>query len=297
MELFILIFDFLTRYFLISLLSEVGIFIALCILFTQLKNSYIKRLIKKNEQLEKINKELIESEKKFEKLNAAKNKLFSIIAHDIRNPFNALLGLSEILSNNIDNFSYDKIMKYNGIINASAKNIYDQLENLLEWSKAQSGFIVCNPEKFDIRPLTISILTLFELNSAVKRIDTICAIETQTYVYADKNIIASVLRNLIDNAIKFTYEGGKIIVSSRKINNFIEISVSDTGLGIDNENIKQLFKLENNFTRRGTKDEKGSGLGLLLCKEFVKMSGGKISVSSQPEKGSTFMFTIPAMNN
>jgi signal transduction histidine kinase len=157
----------------------------------------------------------------------------------------------------------------------------------------QSKKISFNPEKFDIYPLVINVFALLEINAFHKTIDLDCKVEHGTYVYVDKNAIASVLRNLIDNAIKFTPEGGKIVVSSKKINNFVEVSVTDTGLGISSEDIEKIFSSDINFTTIGTHNEKGSGLGLLLCKEFVEKNGGTIEVTGKPEKGSVFKFTIP----
>jgi signal transduction histidine kinase len=279
---------------LLLILAGIGVFVVISIyIHILIRNKYISQLIKKNEELELYNNKLLESEKMLKQSNATKDKLFSIIAHDLRNPFNALVGLSEIIYNNIESFDTEKLKKYILIINTNSRSLHGQMENLLEWAKAQSNSIKFTPEEIRIHPIIYNVLTVFEVNAFSKNINLVNKVDETLEVYADKNIISTVCQNLIGNAIKFTKEGGKVIVSSKKINNFVEISITDTGIGISKSDLQLLFKTDNNFTRRGTNDEKGSGLGLLICKDFIEKNGGKIGISSTLGKGSTLKFTLP----
>jgi len=239
---------------------------------------------------------LLKSEENLKKLNSTKDRLFSIIAHDLRSPFNSILGLSEVLSNNVDKMSKPNMLKYIGMINISARNLCSQLDNLLEWSRTQSNNIKYKPEFLDLRLLSLNVFTLFELTAYQKKIDLICDISQSTLVFADIDTVTAVIRNLTDNAIKFTKEGGKIIVSSQKNENFVEVSITDSGVGMSCDDVKKLFCLDTVQTRRGTSDEPGSGLGLIMCREFVEMNGGKLWVKSEENVGSTFSFTVPIKN-
>ena len=257
----------------------------------------MKLLVQKNHELEIINKRLLESESRLKKLNVFKDRLFSIISHDLRNPFNALLGLTEILNKNISKLDEEKVKKFTGLIYSNARNLYSQTESLLEWSRAQSNGISYRPEIFDLRLLVLNVFTLFELSAFTKGIELICNISGANNVFADKETISLVLRNLIDNAIKFTKEGGKVIVSSKKIDNFVEISVTDTGVGIKENEISRLFRFDEVISHPGTSGEKGTGLGLIMCKEFIELNNGKIEALSKVNVGSTFNFTVPACQN
>ena len=250
-------------------------------------------LQEKNQQLENAHSELILSEKNLQELNNAKDKFFSIIAHDLKNPFNALLGFSETLKQNYKDLSREQIKTYIDIINKSATKLYQLLENLLEWSKSQTGNINYIPEKFKVKEMTDCEIYNLTPNAERKNITIQSDISPNVTAYADKNIISTVFRNLLNNAVKFTYNDGIIIISAKEKKKHIEISVSDNGIGISKIEKKKLFNLDYNITTAGTNDEKGTGLGLLLCKEFVEKSGGSIWVNSKPGKGSTFTFTIP----
>ena len=252
-----------------------------------------QKLQDKNKELEIINHRLFGSEKRLKELNATKDRVFSIIAHDLKNPFNALMGFSEILARRIDSYDKEQVKKYTSIMNNTANNIYMMLENLLEWSRTQRKKINLSFENFDIRTSAISVITLLELNAYRKHVDLNCKIPQKTYVHADKNTISTVLRNLIDNAIKFTGEGGKITIDAIDTNDMVEILVSDTGIGIEKEDIDKLFKVETNFSSSGTLDEKGTGLGLILCKDFITLNKGEIWIESIINKGTTFHFTLP----
>jgi signal transduction histidine kinase len=210
---------------------------------------------------------------------------------------NALLGMAEILNKNIAKLNEERIKKYTGIIYTSAHSLYSQIESLLEWSRAQSNNIKYKPEFFDLRPLILNVFTLFELTAFNKKIDLLCHVNEVNMVYADRETISLILRNLIDNAIKFTKEGGKVIVTSKKIDNFVEVSVTDTGIGISDDDLSRLFRFDEVFTKSGTQGEQGTGLGLIMCKEFIEINKGKIKVISRTNDGSTFYFSIPAKAN
>jgi len=236
---------------------------------------------------------LIKSEAELKELNVTKDKLFSIIAHDLRSPFNSILGFSELLIENLQVFETEESEEYLGIINSSAKNTLVLLDNLLNWAKAQTGQINFSPEKAVLASVIQEIFELSNLSAKNKNIVLNHIPSEEIEVLADLNMLKTVLRNLISNAIKFTNSNGKIDVYALQNDNFIEIAVSDNGVGMNEETRNKLFSIETNETTLGTANEQGSGLGLLLCKEFVEKHGGKIWVESELGKGSVFKFTLP----
>jgi signal transduction histidine kinase/Tfp pilus assembly protein PilF len=250
-------------------------------------------LQEKTSQLEVANSDLATTELNLQKLNSTKDKFFSIIAHDLKNPFTALLGFSETLHHDYKDLTREQVLTYIDIINKSAANLYRLLENLLEWSKSQTGNIQFKPEKISLRELAETGINTVMVNAKRKNIVIRNEIPADSIVYADKNIVSTIIRNLVNNAVKFTHNNGEVVLSSRKVNGFIEVSVKDNGVGIGPVELKKLFNLEYNITSIGTNDEKGTGLGLLLCSEFVKKSGGRLWAESEAGKGSKFTFTIP----
>lgn len=236
---------------------------------------------------------LKESEGRLKELNATKDKLFSIVAHDLRNPFSSLLGLTELLVENAKGGIISQSEKYAGLINSSAKNTLVLLDNLLNWAKSQTGQIKFNPQKIN---LSSTIQKIIEISNSQAKIKNISINEVQsdeTEVYADKNMLMIILQNLISNAIKFTNSGGNINVVVTSDQTKVEISISDNGIGINEEKLKKLFIITSDTTSLGTAKEKGSGLGLVLCKEFVEKHNGNIWVKSKEGKGSDFRFTLP----
>lgn len=234
-----------------------------------------------------------EKETHLKSLTAAKNKLFSIIAHDLRSPFNAILGFSELLSNNPKGFEVEESEKYIEIINSCAKNTLSLLDNLLNWTHSQTGQFVYKPEK--IR-LSLVFQDLLEISNSIAEIKNISLryIQSDTIeIDTDVTMLKIVLRNLINNAIKFTNSNGEIAIYAVRNQNDIEITVSDNGVGISKENRESLFNISTNITSPGTANEKGSGLGLILCKEFVEKLGGNIWVESEEGKGSDFIVSLP----
>ena len=254
-----------------------------------------KELIQQKDEIETQSENLAIANEKLQKLNATKDKFFSIVAHDLRSPFSALMGYSDLLLKNHKEYDEEERESMIKSISDSSENTFRLLENLLTWSRSQSGIIEFVPEKFNIKPLINEIVLLLQQTAINKSIRLLSNIEIDTFIYADKNMISTVLRNLITNALKFTHKNGTVIVSANetKKQGFIEISVSDTGLGISKDKINNLFYIDKNISTLGTEDEAGTGLGLILCKEFVKKNNGEIFVESVVNKGSKFTFTIP----
>ncbi|MFW5658114.1 MAG: ATP-binding protein [bacterium] len=282
-----------SQYFISAVLAFV--LIALVFIFGWLsrRKSHALILEKKNKELEETNKRLKKSEESLKKSNQTKAKFFSIIAHDLRNPFNVMLGFSEILANEKYQLNEEQVKKYSSIINQTARNVYKLIENLLEWSRTQTDKIKYNPEYFDLNSVVVIIFTLFETAAYNKGIDLVSKVKKNTMVYGDKNLISTVLRNLTDNALKFTGKGGTITLETEQAENWITVFVKDTGKGMTPEQRDKVFDLEASFSSNGTEDEPGTGLGLILCKEFISMNKGHIDLTSSQEKGTTFYFTIP----
>lgn len=248
---------------------------------------------RKSDELTRINNELENAMKILEISNATNSKLSEIISHDLKSPFNSLLGFSDLLLKNIYTYDIDKIESHVQQIKKIAKNTYSLLEDLLIWSKSLSGKLVTEPQNISVKQICEEMIENFSQISETKKI-SISYLEVQeTVVKADLQMLKTILRNLISNAIKFTNTNGKIRVFSTIENGFATIVVSDSGLGISNEDIEKLWDIRQQYTTLGTANEKGSGIGLALCKDFVGKHGGKIWVESELGKGSEFMFTLP----
>lgn len=255
-----------------------------------------KQLAEKNAELFEINKKLKESEKNLSELNATKDKLFSIIAHDLKNPFNALIGFSDILERNFNHLTDNEKKEYISVISESAQNLYKLLDNLLQWTRAQTGSINYIPEKFKLEPLIKQEVVNLNANAEKKRINVSVNASTAISVYADKNSIATVIRNLLSNAIKFTDIGGTIEIIAGESKDYpktAEVVVKDSGVGIEQDDLERIFLIDGSYSTKGTANETGTGLGLLLCHEFVTKNNGKIWVNSSKGSGSEFHFTIP----
>ncbi len=226
-------------------------------------------------------------------LNATKDKFFSIIAHDLKSPFNGILGFSGMLKNEARDLDIESIVNYADIINSSAQNALELLETLLEWARMQQGAVPFEPGIILLNTLVNSEIEELKYNANQKNITLVNGINENIILSVDENMVRTILRNLISNALKFTPKNGKVKIEVQKKVGQVEISVSDTGLGLTKETIKKLFKIETSFTTRGTENEKGTGLGLLLCKEFVEKHGGSIWVESEFGMGSRFIFSLP----
>ncbi len=241
----------------------------------------------------RIEQALLESESRLEQLNAGKDKFFSIIAHDLKTPFFSILGFSELLVEQVQERNFEGVESYAEGIHHSAKRTFELLNNLLDWSYTQTGRMKFAPVNLDVVELIYDLRRLMESSARQKGIILHCEIPQKLTVFADKNMMSSVLRNLISNGIKFTHPGGGVKISACMISEGVKISVTDNGVGIPKEALNKLFKLENSFSTAGTYKEQGTGLGLLLCREFVEKHNGRIGVVSEAGKGSTFWFIIP----
>lgn len=242
---------------------------------------------KAEEELKLKNKELQTS-------NAEKDKFFSILAHDLRGPMNGFLGLTGILADEVESLSADELKEIATTMRASADNVYRLIENLLEWSKMQRGTISFEPKSLFIRSSLTKSLELMKDSAHKKNIELLIRIPDPLVVFADIHMLETIFRNLVSNAIKFTYEGGSVEIAAEKESaEVIRFSIKDDGIGIGADLLDKLFLLTENKNRKGTRGEPSTGLGLMLCKEFVEKHGGRIWVESTEGKGSTFYFTLP----
>jgi signal transduction histidine kinase/CheY-like chemotaxis protein len=265
--------------------------------YQKLAGELEEKVRERTSELENANKQLRQSEAQLMELNATKDKFFNIVAHDLKNPFTSLLGATELLFNNIENMDRTKIRKLAQILNDSAKSGYSILLNLLDWSRSQTGTIRINLQKLNIGKVIDENIADVHLNSIDKEISISAEIPEDIQVIADRNMINTVVRNLISNALKFTHRGGKVVISCRLEGNEVYVSVKDNGIGISKENITKLFRIDSKFSKPGTDKETGTGLGLKLSREFVEKLGGRIWVESTENVGSEFIFTIPLQGN
>ncbi len=249
-------------------------------------------------ELINLNHKLIESEERLQELNASKDKFFSIISHDLKNPLQGLVGYSEVLARDIDNLTMEDIKEIVGDINTSAQNIFKLLENLLEWSRIQRGIITFQPSEVNLQQIASINADLQMMNAARKEIEIIVDVPEDVVLFADANMVNTIIRNLLSNAVKFTRQGGRIIISSKPVNeNYVEIHVTDNGVGMSKEVCEELFRIDKQHTTLGTANEKGTGLGLVLCRELAEKNNGAIRVESEPGEGSSFIVTIPLYIN
>lgn len=240
-------------------------------------------------------KELIikKQNKELQKLNATKDKFFSIIAHDLKSPFTAITGFSNLLLEQIKNKDIEGIDEYAKIINQSSSKALDLLMNLMEWSQLQTGRMKFKPEHFEINTIVNEAILLMSVNAEQKAISITSTLPLGIQVFADKAMLSIVIRNLISNAIKFTQPHGQITIASAIKQAELTISVIDNGVGIPEEQIDKLFIIDKVNSTLGTHQEKETGLGLILCKEFIEQNNGKIWVESSDKAGSTFSFSLP----
>ncbi len=250
---------------------------------------------KRTSELESANKQLKQSEAQLKELNATKDKFFNIVAHDLKNPFTSLLGATELLFHNIQNMDKEKIRKLAQILNESAKSGYAILLNLLDWSRSQTGNIRINLQRIDLKQIIEDNITDFHLNCVDKEITIMSEFPVKIQITSDKNMLNTVLRNLVSNAIKFTPRGGRIVVSGEIKDNEVLISIKDNGIGIPQENLARLFRIDSKYSRPGTEKELGTGLGLKLSREFIEKLGGEIWVESAENEGSKFTFSLPLL--
>jgi signal transduction histidine kinase len=277
------------RNFLIALTSLVLVVVLLVIyLYWQKRKS--------NKVLHVANMKIQQQNLQLQELNATKDKFFSIISHDLKGPLNSFTSFSGLLMNHTDSLSKDEIKMLAKDLDKSLKNLFSLLENLLEWSRSQTGNIQFKAEPFDLAAMLEDNRNLLQGQAQNKKINIVNTVNGDLPVQAHKHSINTVIRNLISNAIKFTPEGGTITLAVAQTKEALNVSISDTGVGMSAEVMEKLFRIDSKHSTKGTADEKGTGLGLILCKDFIEKNGGKIWVESKEGKGSVFYFTLPAEN-
>ncbi|GAK53626.1 response regulator receiver sensor signal transduction histidine kinase [Candidatus Moduliflexus flocculans] len=254
---------------------------------------YADILAKKNTELATKNAELDEKNVQLNALNADKDLFFSIIAHDLRNPISALRELPQIIIENLESYSQDDLRRMISMQRDAAKNLFELLENLLTWSRIQRGMIEHEPQPINLKEIVDRNIALLAANAYSKKISVKNDITFPAIIYVDYKMMDTVLRNLLSNAIKFTGEDGNIEFTAIEQDQFIQVAIRDTGMGIGENYVPKLFRIDEQYRRTGTANERGTGLGLILCKEFVERNGGRIWVESEVGKGSTFRFTSP----
>jgi len=243
--------------------------------------------IQSKEEIRMKNEELL-------KLNTEKDKFFSIIAHDLRSPFNNFLGFTQMMVEDLHTLRLDEIQMIALSMRKSATNLYALLENLLEWSRVQRGLITFHPEPLLLTTKIDEILQPVKESARQKNIEITSHIPGDLVIYTDERMLASILRNITSNAVKFTPKGGKIIVAAKSSGgNGIEISVTDTGIGMSQKMIDSVFMLSAHVNRQGTEGEQSTGLGLMICKDFIEKHGGTLTIESKEGKGSTFRIILP----
>ncbi|MDH5367952.1 MAG: tetratricopeptide repeat-containing sensor histidine kinase [Cyclobacteriaceae bacterium] len=253
---------------------------------------FVKR--QSNKKLTIVNEKVARQNLELQDLNATKDKFFSIISHDLKGPLNSLSSFTYLLTDHIDSMSKEEIQTLAADLDKSQKNLYALLENLLEWSRSQTGNIEFKPEVFDLTSILKENRDLLLAQAQSKNIEIIYdTTESELQVNANKNSVNTVIRNLISNAIKFTPTEGKITLGLQKNNNEVNVSIADNGVGMSDEVVQKIFRIDTKHSTKGTANEKGTGLGLILCKEFIEKNGGRIWVSSEVGKGSIFSFSLP----
>lgn len=236
---------------------------------------------------------LREYSEELKKSNSAKDKFFSIISHDLRNPFNSLLGFSELLANNIEELTPQEVKDSAQTLNKTANHLFNLLTNLLEWSRLQTGNFTIEKVNFTLNVIVNYIIDIFSASISEKQLKIVKNTNCDINVFADRNMIEAAIRNIVSNAIKYSRAGGTIKIGCKILDNHAVIYVEDNGVGITQEDQTRLFKIEKQFSTEGTNFEKGTGFGLLLAKEFVEKNGGIIKFTSKKDEGSTFTISLP----
>ena len=258
-------------------------------------NNLQRDLLKEKVTLERTLDQLNETNAELQQINASKDKFFSIISHDLKSPFNTILGFSELLHDQIKNKEFEEIELYSELVYKSANKAFDLLMNLMEWTRSQSGRMKFNPERFIFTQTIEELASFFREIAGQKGIQIVTNLPISIEISADKPMISTVLRNLISNAIKFTPNDGIIYITCQKKEKEVLFSIKDTGVGIPESSIPKLFRIDEHYTTEGTNQEAGTGLGLILCREFIEKHNGQIWVQSTEGKGTTFFFTIPML--
>ena len=267
-----------------------GIIIAYSLFRNRRMNLILKQ---KNHELEDLNIRLTNYSKELDELNQTKNRLISIISHDLKNPFHSLIGFSDLLVRESERFSEEEKLSFYKSINETSKKAFELLQNLLDWTRLQTSEIPFKPADLHVTDIIQSVLGLLNSYARDKGIAMQTEVSKDTVVYADSRMFETVLRNIVSNAVKYTPFGGKVSIQAKDNDEVVIFSVVDTGVGMDEEQVANLFNVDKKASRPGTNNELGTGFGLILCREFVKKNGGELTVESSPGKGSSFSFTVP----
>jgi two-component system, sensor histidine kinase and response regulator len=244
-------------------------------------------------QLKSVREILSTTNIRLQEANSSKDKLLSIIAHDLRNPFSVLITFSKLLLDSYDDFSKDDVINYLKTFYQTSKQGYNLLDNLLKWSKSQTGNLDVEGEVIDFKDIVEENITLLNSQAKNKDIQLINNVAEDVFAFADLNMILTVVRNLLTNAIKFTNNGGKVEVTGVNYEKYVEISIKDNGIGISEEDLEKIFRIDIKHSTEGTANERGSGLGLVLCKEFIEKNLGTLKANSALGEGSEFVFILP----
>ena len=253
----------------------------------------LKKLEQSNLELKRVNAELKASKADLLELNESKDRFLSIISHDLKSPFSSLLGLSGYLNSDFEKFEESKKKEFIQAINRSAKQLFNLLHNLLQWANIHQGRMVFQPIELKVSELIDQNIEIYKETAKKKNISINVKMEEDVYAFADQQMIDTSIRNIISNAIKFTREEGKVYVRLKKEEDKVNIEVTDTGVGIAEKDKSRLFKIDSKITSVGTNNERGSGLGLILCKDFIETNGGELQVVSKKEEGTTVTINLP----
>jgi two-component system, sensor histidine kinase and response regulator len=245
------------------------------------------------DQLKLANQMLSQAEKELLELNASKDKFFSIISHDLRNPLQGFLGLTDLVVAEFEDFTPEDLKIAILEINNSAKRLNKLLENLLTWSRLQIGKIKFEPVKINLKILSDDVIKMFQDTASNKNIKITNKVSPDSSIFSDRFSVETIMRNLVSNAIKYSYYNGEVIILQNYTNGHVKIMVQDNGMGMTEDEISKILRIDTDFTRIGTNNETGTGLGLILCKDLAEKIGGKIEVSSSKEIGTTFSLILP----
>lgn len=248
----------------------------------------------KNAILEETVDQLKASEIKLSELNQVKDKLFSVVSHDLRNPLATMQSFLKLITDHDEKMSEEEREKLFAEAQQSLNNMNELLYNLLQWSKSQMNLLQFRPDKLNIKPVVEGAVRLVQLHAHMKQVQIKTSVEEGLAAHADKDMIEFIIRNLLSNAIKFSQRQSVVEVKGFLTNGFVTIEIIDNGIGLNESKIKKLLENHTSISRRGTEKEKGTGLGLLISKEFIEKNGGQIAIESEPGKGSTFRFALPS---
>lgn len=272
-----------------------GIAALIVLAFLLYRNNYLKTRL--NQNLKRKNAEIASKNEQLNELNATKDTMLRVIAHDLKNPISVVVSYTEVIAEDFDEYEREELLEIIKKLNKSSNEGLRLLENLMEWARSQTGAISVNPGRLDIEPVINENIELLHSMAKEKEITIKSNVPNSTLVHADYNLTSTVIRNLLSNAIKFTRDGGEVKLETKQNGNMQQISITDTGMGISKEDIPGLFNLKQTNPRKGTNNEKGSGLGLVICKQFTEKQGGKIWAQSHDGEGSTFHITLPAISS